>query len=288
MRRSRGPRRSARRRARRARRAGAAQLAGDDRGKAPAIFVAVDAKLREGAAPERRNVGGSARLDCREAACADPDLGDQRPSAMQPARQQQMPGLQPEKGHRHISLDRGAADGTSLPSMPEGTSTATTDAGRRGATVDRLDGLACETVEVARQAGAEQRVDDEVGAGDEGPGALAERRHGAGPAARRFGGVAAEPVGIGKRGDRDAEAALAQAGGDEAVAAIVAGAAAETMRSASGPSSAAAASATARPAFSMRTIPGVPAAMVSRSASAISSVVSSSRKPSSLMPAPSR
>ena len=50
-------------------------------------------------------------------------------------------------------------------------------------------------------------------------------------------------------------------------------------RLASAPSSASAAAATAAPAFSMSTMPGVPPAMVCRSAAAISAVVRSSRAP---------
>ena len=122
-----------------------------------------------------------------------------------------------------------------------------------------------------RKTGAEQRIDDEIGRLEVD---LIERtdrpRNAAPPPPHRLRRPAPSSL------SAHTQSRVAQKPrGDEPVAAVVAGAAEHGRRSA--PSNASTASATAAPAFHMSTMPGVPAAMVSRSAAAISSVVTSSR-----------
>ena len=128
-------------------------------------------------------------------------------------------------------------------------------------------------VDRAREAGAEQRIDDERGA-------LEARRPTAPRPAPSSGAAAAaaspfSAAALAEQREPHRPAALRQdARRDEAVAAIVAGTAqhADRPRAAS---AAMIASATARPAFSISAMPGMPPAIVSRSASPISCGVKS-------------
>ena len=101
-------------------------------------------------------------------------------------------------------------------------------------------------------------------------------RRGRSSAGRPRGRIALEPRTVAGQQQPDAIAALGQqAGGNEAIAAIVARPGHDGDARAAG-WSAATPSATARPAFSIRSMPATPPAIVRRSASAISALESSS------------
>ncbi len=74
------------------------------------VFMPVCGRRRDGRAPQRRRVEKSARRDMVEDILLDADPREADLSAGQPARQQQMAGLQAEKGDGFARLDALRAD----------------------------------------------------------------------------------------------------------------------------------------------------------------------------------
>ncbi len=141
-------------------------------------------------------------------------------AAGEAARQQHMAGLFAEEGDGFLRLDAAWTEARSRHRAPEGTSTARIGlpaALRRSTSVQRP------AVERPRQAGAEQRVDHQIG-----PRRI-DLLDGAGlarPVLKSLFGVAAQETRLAERADLHVKAGFAQQpGGDIAVAAIVAGAA---------------------------------------------------------------
>ncbi len=131
---------------------------------------------------------------------------------------QQVAGLQPEEGDRAGGLDGGAED---LPAAPVDAARQVDRDHRKAGAIERADGLGGHPLDRPVEAGAEQRVDDHVGTGDE---AAGQPLAGAGPRRGGEGGVAFQPVASSEQPDGHLVAGLRhQAGGDEPVAAVVAG-----------------------------------------------------------------
>ena len=162
------------------------------------------------------------------------------------------------------------------PSSPEGTSTATTRPPRRGAPgVDAFDQLARRAVEIAVEPGAEQGVDHDGYAFEA---RARRRRHGTRPAACGERGVALQfrPVAQ-KREATSLPCSCRSRAAMKPSPPLLPGPHRTRMRPPPAPCSRRAASATARPAASMRSAPGVPAAIVRRSASPIWATVNTSK-----------
>ena len=234
------------------------------------IFVAIDPRHRKGFLPGRRNVLERLRPDFLEHAGVDPDIGNAHAATMHSPRQQQMRRLAAEERHGLGGADRNAHHRTR---RAVDAARQVDGENRRPIGIDRLDHV----VRLARhrpvEAGAEQRIDDQCRPADrlgiEGKDRIL-------PAACRGSCVALQAVAFTEQDDRDLAAPRRQFGGrDKAIATIVAGC---RRRPGIGPSStrSIAASATACPALSISAKPGVPAAMVSRSARSISAVLRTS------------
>ena len=171
-----------------------------------------------------------------------------------------------------VSVARTATPMTApvVPLMPLGRSTLEH---RRAVGVDRLDHVRGLARHRPVETGAEQRIDDQRRLADR---LRIERQHRIFPSPRGGGRIALQAVPLAQQDHRDLAAARRQFGRrDKTVAAIVA-AARQPPGSAPSSTRSIAASATAWPALSINAKPGVPAAMVSRSARSISAVVRTS------------
>ena len=158
--------------------------------------------------------------------------------------------------------------------MPEGTSTARIGlSGSLRPCIETQNRSFGRSIESAGKAGAEQRVDCEIGSVEIN---VLDRMNSACPASGGERGVALQTLSRAKQPKVNSKAlSREQARGDEAIAAIVARPA-KNRDAAMARGKPAASFATAAPACSISKEPGVPPAMVSRSASAISALVSSS------------
>ena len=180
--------------------------------------------VRERRAPDGGRVDEGLRARCASSAASGMPMSASRigPQSTRPG-SSRWPGLR--RKNVTLALASTATPRTSpvSPSRPEGTSTATTRPPARGESVDALDDRFRDAVDVAREPGPEQSVDDEIGAaGIDGCGvedlALVARGGERRIAPQRF-APADEP-------ELDRVAALCQEPrGDEAVAAVAAGAA---------------------------------------------------------------
>ena len=181
------------------------------------IFVAVDARDRECVTPERRRIGKVARLDGVEHFRRNADIGDRDASAMGASGQQQMRRLLPEKGDRLVR-----AYGT-----PHHLPAAAVDAARHidrndacAARIDRLHHRRRRAFDRTIEAGAEQRIDHDVGARE------SAGRRGLGralPGLRGFGRVTLQPIALAEQQHPHLQAALGkEPRRDETVASIVA------------------------------------------------------------------
>ena len=159
------------------------------------------------------------RADVFKHGCRNADVGDLDRPAMQPPRQQQMAGLSAEERHGFGGADRRAhhraAGAVDAAGQIDGDH-------RRARGVDRLDHGTGRAFDRPVEARAEQRIDDQARASERiGP----RRLDRALPACCRLRRVALEPVALAKQQQADRIAAFGKdAGADEAVAAVVAGA----------------------------------------------------------------
>ena len=158
-------------------------------------------------------IAASARL-------AEADVGEDETAAQRASRQQQVARLEAEERDAGARLDRRAAHPSGRAVDAGGRVDAEHRPARAREGVDRLDAAERRAVDVARQAGAVQRVDDEVG--------VVERESFAGanrpaPARRRQSRIAAHPRAIAEQRELDPIApGFEQPRGDEAVAAVAA------------------------------------------------------------------
>ena len=237
------------------------------------IFVRGGARPRQSGEPDRRRIQIRARRDGGERAWRAADVGQHKAAAQKPAGKQEMAGLEAEKGDARARLHRRAAHFARLAVEAGGHIDA--EDGLAGARegVDRLDARKRDTVDVARQARAEDRVDHEIRIGES---ECLRARDILIVARRRQRGVAAQISFFTEQSEAHAIAARGkQAAGDEAVAAVTARPA-ENRDSARLGAIRTASSATAAPARSISVMPATPAAIVKRSLSAISAGVKSS------------
>ena len=160
------------------------------------------------------------RLQCFDNFIRDANLGDDDLAAEVATRHQKMTRLLAEERHRPPSLnDRPIA----LPRRAVEPARNIDGDHRDSAGVHRFNEFGRFAIERTRKSGAEERVDHDIHA-------LQRigrcRANGQRPAARHLGGVALQCGAISEKEDADVEAAIAQmTGRDEAVAAVVAGAA---------------------------------------------------------------
>ena len=163
----RGHRDEARARTRRAargqtRRAGVHRTAGDDDGVTARIFMGVEARTRKRSGPDRGRVLEDRRRDLGKHIVVDADVGDDDLAAESAARQQHMARLLAEEGDGERRFKRDAAH---LARVARQTARHIDgDDGHalaRRAFVETADQLARDAVDIAREAGAENRVDNE-------------------------------------------------------------------------------------------------------------------------------
>ena len=129
--------------------------AGDDGQVAARVFMRLGAEF--GRPPEARRIAPGARRDRRQHAVRQADIGQQRLAAQHPPRQQQMAGLQPEEGHGQRRPRREAAHLPGAAIQPGG------DIDRQDRHPHGAQRRGDRPIHVARQPGAEHRVDDEAG-----------------------------------------------------------------------------------------------------------------------------
>jgi hypothetical protein len=215
------PRADAQRRARRQpRRAGAVGRAGDDERRAARIFVGGGVEPRRRGAPDRRRVDEGLGRDRGERGLAEADVGEDETAAQRAPGQQQMPRLEAEKVTLALAWTAPPRTLPVAPSTPEGVSTLRTGRPERATALIASTQAERRAVDVARQAGAVQRVDDEVGAVEGESFAGANRPA---PALRRQSRIAAHPRAIAEQRQFDRIApGFEQPRGDEAVAAVAA------------------------------------------------------------------
>ncbi len=188
------------------------------------IFVPFDLRQRQRRAPELRHVDEGGDVEPVKRRGADANMRASERAAVKAARQQQMASLHPKEGDGRVRLDRGAAHGAG----------GAVDAARNvdaddilaacaPPTVEALNQRAGVGVEIAREPGAEQGVDDEIGPLEF---AFERRTHRARPGGRRARRIAAQL--LDRRQRRDAHLIalrFQQSRRDETIAAIIARAA---------------------------------------------------------------
>ena len=184
---------------------------------AAVVFVTRALRDREIPAPQRRNVLERLGRDLVQHGRGNADVGNRDGAAMEPARQQKMSGFFAEKRDRVRSLYRNAEFGAR----------GAVDAARQVHRIDRrfprVDGFdqsARRAFHRTIEARSEQRVDDDLGAGQ------CSRRRGSdrpGPLLRGARRIAFEPADIAQQHDLDARAALGQEPrGNKTIAAVIA------------------------------------------------------------------
>src|SRR3569623_1155674 len=184
---------------------------------AASIFVTSDAWYRKMSVPPRRYILKSLRMDDIQHARRNADVGHLHLAAMNAAGQQKMTGLLAKERHRAGGVDRNAHYFAAV----------AVDAARQidrqhrsTACVDRLDHRARLAFHVTIESCAEQRIDDERGFAER---LRLEREKRAAPCFRGTCCVAFQRIWFAQQGDGDVAATRGEiAGGDEAVAAIVA------------------------------------------------------------------
>ena len=195
------------------------RAAGDQR-VAAGVFVALGTGPGKPLAPPRRIVSNNLRRDPVEHRVADADRRYEDLAAIDPAGQEQMPGLAPEKGDGQRRARRDAAD----------LAGAAVDAARhihrdnwQPLLLERRDDFSGDALDRAGEPGAEDRVDDDAVAVERRGGGRLDRSW---PARGRHGRVALQRLARPEQRQAHRPAALGQdARRDKAVAAIVAGAA---------------------------------------------------------------
>ena len=141
--------------------AGGGDGAAHDHRMAEMVFVALRGARWEELAPQCRAVDAQPRVVGRHHRIGDADVREPGRAAMQPPGQQEVPGLQAAEGDGEPGAGRGTEDRAG----------GAVDAGRhvdghhgpigRGQRLDHAQG---DALQRPRQAGAEQRVDDQLGA----------------------------------------------------------------------------------------------------------------------------
>ena len=191
---------------------------------APRAYLWLSAPgVRERPAPDGGRVDEGLRRDARERRFGNADVGEPDRPAEHAPRQQQVARFEAEEGDARARLDRDAANLAGLAVETGGNVDRDHAPAGAGESIDALDDRFRDALDVAREPGAEQSVDDAIGAaGIDGCGvedlALVARGGERRIAPQRF-APAEEP-------ELDRVAALCQEPrGDEAVAAVAAGAA---------------------------------------------------------------
>ena len=248
--------------------------AGEDHGMTARIFMSFDAWNGECLPPQSRTIGEGFGRDRRQDMFRDSDIRYDSAAAMDAARQQQVPRLAAKK------CDGACGDYSGATDLPAGAVDAGGNIhgedwpfGSPRPFIDTQDQSLSLPIEIAAKARAEERVDRESGRIEI---KFLDGEDLAGPILGGKRGVALQAVARAKQSELDGKSRRAsRRAATKPSPPLLPGPQKTAMRPWRG-TSRVASRATAAPACSISTEPGVPPAMVSRSASVISALVKSS------------
>ena len=185
--------------------------------------VARRIRARQRLAPDGRRIDEGFRRDGGERGFGNANVGEPDRAGERAPRLQEMAGLQPEEGHARARFDREPANLAGFPVDSGGNVDREHAAPCPLEGVDPLDDRLRFAIDVARKPRAKQSVDHAIGFGEVGSGGGEDRALIVTRGERR---VAFQGVAAAEQAELDRIAALAQEPrGDEAVAAVAAGAA---------------------------------------------------------------
>ena len=189
------------------------------------VLVPIDARPGIRLAPQGRPIDEGACTDLLQRLLGDADVGDEHLAAQSAPRQEQVSRLQPEERHRAGRLHHRPPAG---PGRAVEAARHVNGDDRRARDIDGRYDVRRNPVQRPRQAGAEQGVDDQVGAGNRGRG---ERLDGLTPALRHCSSVTLQRFAAAKQSETHLISLLAQQPRrHETIAAIVAGPASDGDR----------------------------------------------------------